>query len=206
MNPRRMGLSPTSNASDDMEVKPMPDSLLIPFRSGVAKQWSTIHVASQPREVEKLTAAWQQLINRQDRPVSTFQTPHWVLALLRHQFRDRQTAAGEGGGSGSWQGAYPRCASGHHLPQGRSSPAMAGGASSPMEMLLRPPLRRCGNHGRSRRRAAGARRHHRRDPFSQDEGRCCDSALPEELQQDPLFRQAGALIWILPLFPVSIIM
>lgn len=72
----------------------MPDSLL-DSRFGRASRSNgrQIHVASQPREVEKLTAAWQQLINRQDRPVSTFQTPHWVLALLRHQFRDRQTAA-----------------------------------------------------------------------------------------------------------------
>lgn len=66
----------------------MPDGHIeSSFGRPLASGKGQLRILREPYEVEQLKPAWQALIEGEGRPVSTFQTPDWILALLYHQFR-----------------------------------------------------------------------------------------------------------------------
>ncbi len=52
-----------------------------------------IQVLKTSAEAKALMPAWRALVGTQQRHVSTFQTPEWILALMRQQYRGRQERA-----------------------------------------------------------------------------------------------------------------
>jgi len=52
-----------------------------------------IRVLTRPSEVEELRSTWQQLLELQGPPATTFQTPDWILALMQHLFIEKAKTA-----------------------------------------------------------------------------------------------------------------
>lgn len=52
-----------------------------------------IRVLTRPLEVEELKPAWQKLLEAQGPPATTFQTPDWILALMRYLFIEKANTA-----------------------------------------------------------------------------------------------------------------